>query len=676
MGSFNVKFDIRDYNEKKLLPSLDDYISHDEIINYKEFEKGNIDNCIWQKILPTKEELGSKSFREREITRILKTGAWIAIKDTVIWLPPNYYFALKYGAAGSSPVQFRLKRLKHVYHKLEARNNGGCKGTLTMKNRGDGETTMAITDAFWECLDGNMEIGQIGIQSKTRADAINPCWSYVQVLWQSLPRWIKEELCSDFISEDKIAEKMKWMREADEDKGINARNILFTYYPSGTPMDGNHDMKKCILDEVDKWEECDFGHVFTNYSKFIMPGAERRGMFDMFSSPADKHCKSHEDVFKLWKASNPEEITETGTTKSRIHRYFSNPLDGIPGFYDKWGDVEPDKIYNHIMRERDAKAPEDKLAEIRGYPLTENEMWESADVACTWSNKEGIKKRQIYLIGTRFKNEKTREPKYLFGNLERKDGYIDGDVDFRPADVSAFNLQNARFCFSYLPDENHKPELKYNADGKPIPPKLVENVIGLDPFNHRYPTKDKARQSDAGMINRKFLDIYETGIKKVPTMIYDCRATHKEIMYEDVLRAAVFNRALVQYENKHKGFEEYAEDRGYSEWLLPSKGAPKNSKSKGDGPSGKGASAFLDEGMALLDAAINVPLDDSEPYYLEQYWFEYLLEKYLAFDPNHTQPHNLVMADMQALMGIVKLLHKKTRKPSEVNDSVMEYLFG
>ena len=206
---FKCGFDIADY--KDILPSYDEYRKKDFILNMDEYNKGNIDNCIWKKYHPTIAEINSPEFREREITRILKTGVFICISKEIVWIPPNQYFALNYCPAGSSDMQFRLKRIKHSYFKIRARKNAGCKGTLTLKSRGDGETTSSITDGFWECLDGNMDIGQIGIQSRTLGDGKNPCWGYVQALWQTLPLWLKNDLCSDFDSGKNIAEQMKWM---------------------------------------------------------------------------------------------------------------------------------------------------------------------------------------------------------------------------------------------------------------------------------------------------------------------------------------------------------------------------------------------------------------------------------------------------------------------------------
>jgi hypothetical protein len=657
---FNIKFNILDY--KHILPSLTEYEKHDEVINAEDFNKGNIDKCIWTRHEPTNAELSSPEFRQREITRILKTGAWVAIKDTVVWLPPSYYNGLQYGRAGSSDMQFRLKRLMHVYFKLEARLNPGCKGTLTIKNRGDGETTMSITDGFWECADGIMDIGQIGLQSKTRPDAINPCWSYLQTLWQSYPKWLKDALYSDFISGTNIAEKIKFLREEDKEKGLKARNVLYTYYPSGTPMDGKHDMKKCILDEICKWEECSFYHVFTNYSKFIMPGFERRGLFDMFSSPADKDCKSNEEVYELWKDSNTDEINEkTGTTKSRVHRYYSNPLHGIHGAYDKWGDADPEVIYDFIMNARKAMPKDKLLEEVRGYPLNEQEMFESADSAGMWSNQEGINKRKIYLIGARAKG-----PLVIYGNLDWKDGVKDYMPVFRPADKMEFDVDDARFCFSHLP-KDQKP-----LDNIFQPPSYIENCAGIDSVDKRYAGK---RPSNFAMVNHKFRDIEQTGIIRCPTWIYCNRPLPIEIAYEDAIKGAVFTRSMVQVESLNTKVVDHFEDRGYINWMISKIGQPRNSLIKGDAPSGN-KSAFMDEIVGLIDAITSLPFNPEDPYWLELNNFLELLEDVSKFNLKDTHARDLSMAWGQSLLGSAKLLFKKTRQPSELNEGVMEFLLG
>lgn len=672
MGCFKVDFDILNY--KHILPDIKEYLKNDFVINGDSYSKGDIDSCVWKKYIPKPGEITSVEYREREARRVLKTGAWAVIKQEIVWLPPNYYTQLQYGKTGDDDLQFRLKRLKHVYFKIEARNNPACIGTFTVKNRQDGETTMAVGDGLWECADGaGMNTGQIGIQSKTRNDAINPCWMTVQTLWQVMPMWLKEIIYSDFGSGENIAEKIRFMRSADEARGIAARNVLMTFYPAVfNAMDGKNNMKKCILDEVLKWVECNFFDTLTNYKKFIMPGMERRGMFDIFSSPADKDCQSYRDGYELWKKSDPKKIGDNGTTESRIHRYYSNPLEGIQGAYDKWGDADPQFIYDHIMRERKACTKDKLLGEIRGFPLNEEEMWGSIEGGSVWSNTKGLKERSVFLIGARFKREDTKEPKVLYGNLEWKDGAIDTDVDFRAHDTDQFDKQFARFCITNIP-QNREP-LLYNHNGRPILPGYVENCLGVDPIDKRYVARKQKGFSNGGMVNHKFRDIFNTGINKRPTLIYSIRPDHAEIFFEDAIKAAIFNRAPVQTESVNSKIIDYFEDRGYLDWMLSKRGEPVNSKIKGDSPSGKGM--FLTEVMGLIDSITNAPLTPEAPYLLQEFWFIELIEDLLKFNPKDTHDNDLTMSFGQALLGSVKIMIKKVREKSEVNDGVLDYLLG
>lgn len=662
---FKCGFDIHDYDD--ILPSCREYMQDDFVINQDHYQRGDIDSCVWKKYEPGRGETDSSYFRARELKRMLKSGAWIKIKEEIIWLPPAYYTSLQYGKVGEIDLEFRLKRLKHVYEKIRARNNKQCKGTLTIKNRADGETTMSISDAMWEMMDGNMNVGNIGLQSKTRSDAINPCWSTAQILWQSYPQWIKDELYSDFVSGDNIAEKFQFMRSANDEKGISARNIRMQYYPCVyNAMDGKHNMKKCILDEICKWIEAEFYDTYTNYSKFIMPGFERRGILDMFSTPADVPTKSNEQVYDLWKDSNTDEMTANGTTKSRVHRIYSNPLDGIQGAYDKYGDADAQQIYDWIMAERKAVKKDKLQGEIRAYPLNEDEMFDSMDASSIWSNQKGINERKIYLIGARFKDEKTKEPINIYGNIDWLDGIKDYEPVFKMSDKQEFDVYEARFCFSFLPDMDREPLSNiFN------PPNYVENCIGIDSVDKRYAGK---RPSNFAMVNQKFLDLKGTGIVKCPTMIYCNRPLPIEISYEDAIKAAIFIRAKIQVESLNTKIVDYFEDRGYINWMLSKIGMPQNSLVKGDAPSGK--TAFLDEIISMLDAITNVPVNEGDQYLLLLNYFYQLLDDVSKLNPKDTHARDLSMAWGQSLLGCAKLLFKKARVPSPLNSSVLDYLLN
>lgn len=658
---FKVPFNITDY--KDILPDPYEYLKNDFIINGDDFTKGNSDLCLWQKQTLKSDEVTSKECRQREANRILRTGVWVAIKDEIVWIPPQYYFALNYGKTGGDNLEFRLKRLMHCYFKIRARNNPQCKATMTIKNRQDGETTMSISDAFWETFD--MEDGQIGIISKTRADAINPCWKTMQTLWMNLPYWLKDDLCPDFSSGTNIAETMKFMRMADERTGVSAKNVLLAYYPAVfNAMDGKNNMRKVIVDEFLKWIECNFGDFFNNASKFIMPGFERRGMFDMFSSPPEKDSRSFRDGYELWQRSDPNKLMPNGTTESRVHRYYSNPLHGIQGAYDKWGDADPDKIYDWIMAER-AKQPKSKLLEeIRGFPLNEEEIWGSMEGGAFWDNTKGIQSRQIYLLNRRFKDDVSQEPVKIFGNLEWKDGIVDNPagVDFRQSDKSEFDVNEARWCLPFLPkDLPVLPRIQ-------TPPEIIQSVMGVDPFAKRHPGKNP---SNGAAAIYQFSDIFETGRKKTFTGLYNNRPYHEDIFFEDCLKGCIFTHSLLQFENNHDRIGGYFTDRGYKDWVIPTIGEARGSDKLGDAVTARGK--FMDEMIILINAYTNIPVDPLDECLLERVWLSEILDDLLKFNLKDTHENDITMAVGQALMGAAKLLLKKVREKSKFNDLAIGY---
>lgn len=240
---FKIDFDIRQYGD--ILPDYIAYQQDDYIINGEEWQKGNVENCFWQKHIPTKGEIMSTEWKKTEAKRCLRTGVFLAVREEVLWIPPSYYTILQYGKVMEDDLQFRLKRLKHVYHKIRVRNNKYINGSLTIKSRADGETTMAMADGLWECADGNMTAGIVGIQSKTLSDGQMPCWSTIQILWQSYPQWLKDMLYPDFDSGNNIAQKMVFKRDADYENDVSSRHVTIKYFPAVyNAMDGKHGVKK------------------------------------------------------------------------------------------------------------------------------------------------------------------------------------------------------------------------------------------------------------------------------------------------------------------------------------------------------------------------------------------------------------------------------------------------
>ena len=668
--SFKINFDLRDY--KEILPPIPkddaDILNMDKEIPDQKWSKQPFPSII------------TRDFILQEAKRI-KQGVWILIKGQLIWIPGNYYFFLQYWNAAGQPPKFRLKRLKLVYKKLWVRKHPQYIGTFVIKNRKDGETLFSVCDGMWEVLIEEQKHGAIAMQSKTRDTVIGSCWKSLVSGWNGVPMFFKDAFFSDFESGKNIAEQLKFQREANpNDPNDLGKNVNMVYGPCVyNAFDAYADIIRLILDEVIKWVECSFGAALNNYRKIIMPGSERRGLFDVFSSPADTNGKHNDEGAEIWRLSNPNIINpETGSTYSRLLGCYSNPLDGIEGFYDDFGDADPQQILEHIMRERRSMPKDQLMGEIRGYPLpilnteepNEEELFGATDSENIWINIAGIKARKISVA-------KVKPTIVVYGNLEWPNNNPDsGEPEFRMADKMNFDEYDARFCITDTQSAKIElPDIK-------IPPKLIEECLGVDPFNLRYKTKNLITGSLGAGISWKFRDVLQTGKINFPTLTYLSRPSHGDIFFEDMIKAAIHRRAMVQYENSNDKMENYFEDRGYGEWMIPSLNAKPVEVNgefkirKGDAPSGKGATAFMNEGIGLINGVTNTPVTPDNPYLLDLFNFEEVLDDIITFNKTNTQQNHFTMALIQALLGSNKLMFKKTRNKNGLNNSMLNYYFS
>lgn len=672
MSPFKVKFNLEDY--KDILPPIpDDYT---QIIN------SEIDDPLKQFwYVPDFSPIITFEFVQREVYRV-KHGVWILNKGVLMWIPGNYYQFLTYGNANGDPPQFRIKRLKNIYLKIRVRKNPRYVGTYTIKNRQDGETTMGMSDSLWEINSGELNSGMVGIQSKTRDDAKIPCWFTLKMQWNGYPMFLKQELYPHFVSGNNIEEKLEFSEPADpnnpKDKG---KNVIIKYGPSThNAFDGKGNVRKMIMDEINKWIECSFALTFTNYMKFMMPGRTRKGIFDIFSSPADKNGRHNDEAYQFWKDSNPNDIQSTGATKSRVLRIYSNPLDGIEGFYDIYGDADPQEILEHIMRERNNKPKDQQMAEIRGFPLpilgtdepNEDEIFGATDTDTIWINKKGITQRRKEILDN-------KHTLVQYGNLEWPDNVPDsGEPIFRASDSDRFNDDTARFCISLI-DET---KIALTDLKKPPHPSLINRSTGTDPFNLRYATKNQVTGSMGAAITWQFRDLILGNNLQFPQMSYLARPWHQSIYMEDMILMAIYTRSMMHYENKNTDLEKYFEDRGYLAWMLIDENArvietPEGKKVKrGSAPDGRAANSFMNNGIGYINGVTNLPLTPEGEYFLKYFNHEEILEDALMFNRADTLKNHFTMAWIQALIGRNKLLFKKTRKKESINNSMLGYLLS
>lgn len=667
---FRINFNIEDYKDILPQPPTD----YNEILNADK----DIEDQFWTKIpFPL---IITTEYIFQEAKRI-KQGVWILIKGELLWIPGNYYFFLQYWNAAGRPPQFRLKRLKAVYRKIRVRNNPKLIGTFVMKNRKDGETLFSVCDGIWEVLIEEQKHGAIAMQSKTRDTVIGSCWKSLVSGWNGMPMFFKNHFFSDFTSGSNISEQLKFQRSANpNDPNDMGKNVNIVYGPCVyNAFDAYADIIRLILDEVAKWVECSFYDSYINYKKIIMPGSERRGLFDVISSPADTNGKHNDEAEMLWNLSDGKKLNpETDSTHSRLLACYSNPLDGIEGKYDKYGDCDPQDIYEHIMRERKS-TPKDKLmGEIRGYPLpilnTEEpnpeELFGATDTNSIWINKKGITDRRVIIL-------EKKAALVEYGIWEWPNNVPDsGEPVWRAADTMQFNDDTARFCISHRPENNiDLRDLK-----TPPHPSLIQSVIGTDPFNLRYSAKNQVTGSQGAGICWKFRDFIMNDNLQFPTSTYFARPWHQSIYHEDMILWCLATRSMIHYENKNTELEKYFEDRGYLAWMLVDENArvietPDGQKVKrGAAADGRGANDFMNNGISFINGVTNRPLTLEDKYLLEYFNHEEVLEDALAFNKVNTQKSHFTMAWIQALIGRNKILFKKIRKKDTKNNMMLQYL--
>lgn len=619
----------------------------------------------WRKI-PIPREFSSKSaeveYWEKEFDYCFISGRWMVNKGELVWLPPKYYSLLQHWRIRGKKmgVEFRLKRLRHALFRHMIKCTPSYIGSFTIKNRRDGETISAMSDMVNEALIS--DAGIFGIQSKTGDDARDVCWSHLMYGFRGLHPRFKMHPDGSPIWQGTTDPK-KQLIFAPQSKIITGRTTVFDLYdeedqfvqiyyrPTVSNAFDGREMAEIVLDEFCKWEEDSPFQAYQTYIDCVLQGKDRRGLFNIFSSPAEKNTKANAESFELWKMSDPNEIDpETGVTKSRLLQWFSDPLEGIESFYDKYGGANSDEIHAYLMNRR-KNLPEDKvLSEIRRYPLNIREAFQSYENTAAWTNKKAMEKRMVYLQSTFQKDN--QEPKSLVCALSWKDGIPDTTPILQIAGPGTEPTETHRFVFARTPNQ---PGSVINNPTKK-PPKIIQSVIGIDPYDYRRPRGQK--KSNGGGTQYRFLEF--DGPKGFDSFYLG--RPRPEIMYEDMILWAVYTSSLAQVEAKNQGVIDHFEDRGYFGWLLPSD-LDGDSDIKGNSPSGN--SRFLDEMISIFDGLVTEE-------FLEDHWLELILSDSLLFDRDNTHPYDLTMSALQSVFGAYKIIKKGNRRKPPSEDFIRE----
>jgi hypothetical protein len=191
----------------------------------------------------------------------------------------------------------------------------------------------------------------------------------------------------------------------------------------------------------------------------------------------------------------------------------------------------------------------------------------------------------------------------------------------------------------------------------------VNGVIGHDPKHKQVTTR---KGSNSGICAIKFRDGIVDAYPLRPICISNCEPQFLNTTWDDLIKLMIFLRFPIQYEGSSDEFERYMENKGLSAWLLDKTGSKtqKGEIVKGD--------AFRNI-MTSIDIITNVPVNDGDPYILENWWFEELIDQILNFDEKNHQPSDLFMALVQAVFGMFKILKLKKKTADKAFASILDY---
>jgi hypothetical protein len=626
-------------------------------------------------------------FIEQEVDRMFVSGVWFMSKGRKVYLPPDAYFYFNYWKMkdGIYP-NFRFSQLYEFYFENFAESISNCIGTFSFKKRRDGRTTRRMCRKVWKAIQPKNKNKKLGMQSKTGTDVKDVCWETLMVGFRSLPIWVKPDMAgsSDPATKLEFAKPAQRLSRSnvrkvleDQSKDEDSLNTIINWRDTTADAYDGDELLDYTCDEAAKWKKANVLKSFGTYTKCFWKDGVKVGHWHGISSPSEKNGEEHKRSVSLWNMGDPTKsllINADGTFEVLkkswfILRYFTSALDGYGGACDIYGDCDAIKA-NELIEEEVTNAEPELRSELRRQlpKSIEEILINTEDLIFTMGPEMLLRKTQ--LEASLYRNDETKEPKYVFYNLEWKDNIRFGEVEMKQSPTQDKFSDRGRFAFQRIPPQHMQNRIESKSRGDITSyhlPVDSENVIGVDPYDYR--RTESSNVSLGGGIGGCALDFFDHGLKDKMFFAYLFRPKKPQIFYEDMLKACWLLTAYMQVESKNKNIIDYFEDAGCFDLLLSKNVKQPNSDSKGNPTT----VPLIDEFCTLIDSYYAVEEN------LEDMYFDFLLDDNLTkFDPENTKKAHLTMAQGQFHLGVMKrrlyMRTKKMRKRTELGKTIHKSL--
>lgn len=441
--------------------------------------------------------------------------------------------------------------------------------------------------------------------------------------------------------------------------------------PTTTHVLDGETVHYCSADEVFKWLKCD-PYIFHDVTKETLTvGLSKRGIINYTSTVGDDEKVNDVAITagsKLWIESDATKVDEFGRTASGLWKWFIPSWKAMEGFVDKHGFAMKDKCIDFIMKSKrgihEEGSPE-WLGAVRRYPITEDEVWNTVQVAQVFDTIR--LNQQLQTIRS--------------SNIEEDFGIIKGNLerDIHSNKVYFVPTNSGRWEFAGLPNKKSTNRFILTKDGYEMPDDR-EYAVGCDPIRYTNTTsRHLSKTSIVGIQKQKFDWDNGTDIV-IPDFrikcIYNNRLETKEETYEDAINTALFLSAKICPESQVSNFtEDFLIPKGYRSMITPS---PYKQNQLGVWTT----ETSTNDGIGYIQTIFlrrprrNSEIVEQQLDYLVMCGFEKLIEQLKSFDPKNTTKSDIVMALIMAFFEYLQMSTVRRPAINKALNDAMSILFS
>lgn len=604
----------------------------------------------------------------RKELKIRKEGFFFYNNGRIEYLTGIHYFYLTYWPLPEGLPMFTDADRDFFYFWDECVRDNSCFGMLDIENRRGGKT--AKSNCILYEFASKMKNVNCGIQSKTAPDGkgvfnkLKKSWKKLHKAWKPIDTGETNPISSLRFEEPGIKSSKGGSKVYKE-----VLNSVIDYRSSVEEAYDGEPLHRLHTDEFGKTVEVN-AHTRWGIQKFCLinpyasPSIIGKAIYTTTVEEMERKGGKHAKM--LWDESDHTKKEANGQTKSGLYRYFKPAYYGLveynnQRFVDEYGYSDINGAKAALIIERSSLSGEALYSLIRKMPFSIDESFIISDKSEIFPGHK-IYEQQNY-------NTSIYEPMYIVGNFEW--------IDDEHTKVEFFPNPNGRWKVAWqLPEE-----LKNNSyikNGLIAPANTELGLLGVDPFDHKT-TVDNRRSNASMHLFRTFDPMMP--LRSLCFMVeYINRPPLPEMMFDDMIRTAVYYGMYLLIENQKPGLITYARQRGYSNYIKQTDLAEltKNGTSKKvDGISTSGeytrellishATTYVYESIGKLSEesqnkrGISVHGD-----YYGFCPFEELMRQWLEFDPEKWTKFDAVVSSSIAILG-TKNLKIKSKKHNKVN---------